>query len=148
MQAEGWGISTNDMKSALDSLKTLEGLPDCNVQCQEMVKDSISKLEPALEKRITNHSSKTENFKELTGILATVIVMNENGLIDGRATISGGGKGGAKGTVTEHSKTNNKLTENLQVNKIDEASVTNYFKQDRKYWSADPLDFKGNKVYQ
>ncbi len=92
-QAEGWGISTNDMKSALDSLKTLEGLSDCNVQCQEMARDSISKLEPALEKRIANHSSQTENLKELTGILAAVIVMNENGLIDGRATTSGSWKG-------------------------------------------------------
>ncbi|EJD6509294.1 VENN motif pre-toxin domain-containing protein, partial [Providencia rettgeri] len=82
-QAEGWGISTNDMRSALAGLKALEGLPDCNVQCQEMVRDSISKLEPALENRINNHSSQTENLKELTGILATVIVMNESGLIDG-----------------------------------------------------------------
>lgn len=80
-QAEGWGISTNDMKSALDSLKTLEGLPDCNAQCQEMVKDSISKLEPALENRIAKHSSQSENIKELTYILATVVVLNENGLI-------------------------------------------------------------------
>ncbi|EMN0828492.1 VENN motif pre-toxin domain-containing protein [Providencia rettgeri] len=82
-QAEGWGISTNDMRSALAGLKALEGLPDCNVQCQEMVRDSISKLEPALENRINNHSSQTENLKELTGILVTVIVMNESGLIDG-----------------------------------------------------------------
>lgn len=86
------------MKSALAGLKTLEGLPDCNAQCQEMVRDSISKLEPALEKRIANHSSQTENLKELTGILATVIVMNENGLIDGRATTSGSGKGISSGT--------------------------------------------------
>ncbi|ELX8379592.1 MULTISPECIES: hypothetical protein [Providencia] len=99
-QAEGWGISTNDMKSALSSLKTLEGLPDCNVQCQEMVKDSISKLEPALENRINKHSSQTENLKELTGILAAVIVMNERGLIDGRATTSGGVKGVPNGTET------------------------------------------------
>ncbi|QPT32499.1 VENN motif pre-toxin domain-containing protein [Proteus penneri] len=84
-QAERWGISTNDMKSALDSLKTLEGLPDCNAQCQDMVKDSISKLEPALENRIAKHSSQTENLKELTGILATVIVLNESGLIDGNS---------------------------------------------------------------
>ncbi|MEX6320502.1 VENN motif pre-toxin domain-containing protein [Providencia huaxiensis] len=97
-QAEAWGISTNDMKSALAGLKALEGLPDCNAQCQEMVRDSISKLEPALENRINKHSSQTENLKELTGILATVIVMNENGLIDGRATTSSGGKGGASGT--------------------------------------------------
>nr|WP_305071765.1 hypothetical protein [Providencia sp. wls1948] len=97
---KGWGISTNDMKSALSSLKTLEGLPDCNVQCQEMVKDSISKLDPALENRINKHSSQTENLKELTGILAAVIVMNESGLIDGRATTSGGVKGVPNGTET------------------------------------------------
>ncbi|MGG4606764.1 hypothetical protein [Providencia sp. Me31A] len=46
-----------------------------------MVRDLISKLEPALENRINKHSSQTENLKELTGILATVIVMNENGLM-------------------------------------------------------------------
>ncbi|NBM94270.1 MULTISPECIES: hemagglutinin repeat-containing protein [unclassified Proteus (in: enterobacteria)] len=104
-QAERWGISTNDMKSALDSLKTLEGLPDCNAQCQDMVKDSISKLEPALENRIAKHSSQTENLKELTGILATVIVLNESGLIDGIATTSGGGKGIS--SVTGSSKIDN-----------------------------------------
>ncbi|MEQ5317453.1 VENN motif pre-toxin domain-containing protein [Providencia vermicola] len=114
-QAEAWGISTNDMKSALDSLKTLEGLPDCNVQCQEMVKDSISKLEPALENRITKHSSQTENLKELTGILATVIVMNENGLIDGRTTISSGGKGVSNGTGS--SKIDNAVKGNGQKGK-------------------------------
>ncbi|MFN6828201.1 VENN motif pre-toxin domain-containing protein, partial [Proteus mirabilis] len=104
-QAERWGISTNDMKSALDSLKTLEDLPDCNAQCQDMVKDSISKLEQALENRIAKHSSQTENLKELTGILATVIVLNESGLIDGRSTTSGGGKGIS--SVTGSSKIDN-----------------------------------------
>ncbi|NBM96097.1 hypothetical protein GWI75_03320 [Proteus sp. G2660] len=70
-----------------------------------MVKDSISKLEPALENRIAKHSSQTENLKELTGILATVIVLNESGLIDGIATTSGGGKGIS--SVTGSSKIDN-----------------------------------------
>ncbi|WP_199780412.1 VENN motif pre-toxin domain-containing protein, partial [Cronobacter malonaticus] len=91
-QAEGWGISTKDLKSALAGLKALEDSPQCHAQCQGMVRDSISKLEPALENRIAKHSSQPENFKELSHVLATVIVMHENGLIVGRTTSSGNEK--------------------------------------------------------
>lgn len=72
-----------------------------------MVKDSISKLEPALEQRINNHSSQTENLKELTGILATVIVMNENGLIDGVS------KGNNASSVTKPNVTTTKPNEQI-----------------------------------
>ncbi|EOI3558086.1 VENN motif pre-toxin domain-containing protein [Cronobacter dublinensis] len=91
-QAEGWGISTRDLKTALAGLKALEDSPECHAQCQGMVRDSISKLEPALENRVAKHSSQGENIKELTGILATAIVMHENGLIVGRTASSGSGK--------------------------------------------------------
>ncbi|QPN89357.1 VENN motif pre-toxin domain-containing protein [Proteus vulgaris] len=129
-QAEGWGISTNEMKSALDSLKTLEGLPDCNVQCQEMVRDSISKLKPALEKRIANHSSQTENLKELTGILAAVIVMNENGLIDGRSKGSNTSST-AKPGVTP-TKPNEKIPPKTTPSQINGDKLNNYQVHDLK----------------
>ncbi|ELY7393651.1 hemagglutinin repeat-containing protein [Cronobacter universalis] len=100
-QAEGWGISTKDLKSALAGLKALEDSPQCHAQCQGMVRDSISKLEPALENRIAKHSSQPENFKELSHVLATVIVMHENGLIVGRTTSSGNEKVVPGGTANK-----------------------------------------------
>lgn len=66
-----------------------------------MVRDSISKLEPALENRVAKHSSQVENVKELTGILATAIVMHENGLIVGRTASSGSGKTVSGGTANK-----------------------------------------------
>ena len=52
-----------------------------------------------------------------------------------------------KGASAEQIKINNKSTENSQVH-IGSDDVYNYFKQDRKYWSAEPINFNGNKVYQ
>jgi len=45
-----------------------------------------------------------------------------------------------KGDLAEASKLINKAS--------DDVTSANYFKQDRKYWSAEPVQFKGNKVYQ
>ncbi|WP_145574323.1 hemagglutinin repeat-containing protein [Yersinia alsatica] len=45
-----------------------------------------------------------------------------------------------KGDVAEASKLLNKAS--------DEVSSANYFGQERKYWSAEPIQFNGNKVYQ
>ncbi|MEM6162703.1 HNH/ENDO VII family nuclease [Erwinia sp. P6884] len=45
-----------------------------------------------------------------------------------------------KGDVAEASKLINKAS--------NEVSSVNYFGQERKYWSADPVNINGNKVYQ
>ncbi|HEJ8090239.1 TPA: HNH/ENDO VII family nuclease [Serratia liquefaciens] len=46
----------------------------------------------------------------------------------------------AKGDVADASKLLNKAS--------DEVSSAKYFGQERKYWSAEPIQFNGNKVYQ
>ena len=45
-----------------------------------------------------------------------------------------------KGNVAEASKLINKAS--------DEVTSANYFRQERKYWSAEPVNINGNKVYQ
>lgn len=45
-----------------------------------------------------------------------------------------------KGDLAEASKLINKAS--------DDVTSANYFRQERKYWSAEPVQFKGNKVYQ
>lgn len=45
-----------------------------------------------------------------------------------------------KGDVAEASKLINKAS--------DEVTSANYFRQERKYWSAEPVNINGNKVYQ
>ncbi|PZL84809.1 adhesin, partial [Pantoea sp. ARC270] len=45
-----------------------------------------------------------------------------------------------KGDVAEASKLINKASDNV--------TSVNYFGQDRKYWSAEPVNINGNKVYQ
>ncbi len=55
-------------------------------------------------------------------------------------TIKAAEKALQKGNVGEASKFINKA--------CDEVNTAKYFGQERKYWSVDPAEFKGNKVYQ
>lgn len=54
-------------------------------------------------------------------------------------------KGSKKIIATvQDSKQAQKILKNIEETKV----VSDYFKQDRKYWSSEPIQFNGNKVYQ
>ena len=54
-------------------------------------------------------------------------------------------KGSKKIIATvQDSKQAQKILKNIEETKV----VTDYFKQDRKYWTSEPIQFNGNKVYQ
>jgi len=67
------------------------------------------------------------------------------GIIPGAGDVAGkvikaAEKALAKGDVAEASRLMNKAS--------DDVTSVNYFRQERKYWSAEPVNINGNKVYQ
>ena len=48
----------------------------------------------------------------------------------------------------EHVKKEKEINAGKGTNSVTQADAAKYFGQERKYWSKDPIEFNGNKVYQ
>jgi hypothetical protein len=129
-QALSTGISIADQKTELEKLKQLAASPDCTGQCRELANYSISQLEPVVN---DTHLHKDNLTK---AVLASTIIA---------LTLEQSDKSGGKAPAAE---TSNASKSTSAIDDIVKQDTAQYFGQDRKYWSSEPIQFNGNKVYQ
>ncbi|PIT29888.1 hypothetical protein BGI40_05660 [Snodgrassella communis] len=90
----------------------------------------------------------TSRYNNNSGSLVTADgqVIKNNGHQSTASESRGAQQSGGKGKVEGAHKTEQGAGKG--TNSVTQADAAKYFGQERKYWSKDPIEFNGNKVYQ
>jgi len=169
MQTGKVTVENNSLSEAADYLATGKKPEDRYRDAQNQLKDAVNefkakncagldagacrvKMESHRDELLKGFGKATLDFVPIIGTIKT-FAEAESALdylyaaatiIPGERIVSGilksAEKALRKGDVTEASRLINKAS--------NEVGTAKYFGQDRKFWSAEPIEFSGNKVYQ